>query len=56
MPGWPETSIVPAMVMFPVASIVTGVLVAFRMKVIVTPAGILTVVKLNMPLGGSWTA
>jgi hypothetical protein len=41
------------MVTLPVASIVTGVLAAFRVKVTVTPAGMLIVVKLNTPSGGS---
>jgi hypothetical protein len=45
--------IVPAMVTLPVASIVTGVLAALRVKVTVTPAGMLIVVKLNAPSGGS---
>ena len=40
------------MVTLPLASNVTGVLAAFRVKVTVTPAGILIVVKLNTPLGG----
>ena len=33
----------------------TGVLAAFRANVTVTPAGIVTVVKLKTPLGGSGT-
>jgi hypothetical protein len=41
------------MVTLPVANIVTGVLVAFLVKVTVTPAGMLMVVKLNTPDGGS---
>jgi hypothetical protein len=49
----PLTSIVPAIVTSPVAKIVTGVFVAFRVNRTVTPAGILTVVKLKAPLGGS---
>jgi hypothetical protein len=45
--------IVPAIVTLPLASIVTGVLVAFRVKVTVTPAGMLMVVKLKTPDAGS---
>jgi hypothetical protein len=41
------------MVTLPVASIVTGVLAALRVKLTVTPAGMLIVVKLNTPSGGS---
>jgi hypothetical protein len=41
------------MVTFPLASQTTGVFVAFFLKVTVTPAGMLTVVKLNTPLGGN---
>jgi hypothetical protein len=44
---------VPAMVTLPLASSVTGVLDALRVKVTVTPAGMLMVVKLNTPDGGS---
>ena len=40
----PLTSIVPAMLISPVANMVTGVLVLFRWNVTVTPAGIATVV------------
>jgi len=47
------TLIVPATVTVPVASIVTGVLAAFLAKVTVTPVGILIVVKLKTPFGGS---
>ena len=36
-------------------TIVTGVLRELRLKVMVTPAGMLTVVKLKTPLSGSWT-
>jgi hypothetical protein len=43
---------VPLIATFPVASRITGVLAAFRVKLTVTPAGILIVVKLNTPLGG----
>jgi hypothetical protein len=46
-------SMVPAIVTSPLASMVTGVLVALRVNRTVTPAGILIVVKLNTPLGGS---
>jgi hypothetical protein len=49
----PSMLILPAMVTLPVASIVTGVLAALRVKVTVTPAGMLIVVKLNAPSGGS---
>jgi len=45
--------IVPAIVTSPEASIVTGVLVVFGVKVTVTPTGIVMVVKLNLPLGGT---
>jgi len=45
--------IVPATVTVPVASKVTGVLAAFLAKVTVTPEGILIVVKLKTPFGGS---
>jgi hypothetical protein len=48
----PLTSILPAMVTFPVASMYTGVLLAFLAKETVTPKGMLIVVKLNMPLAG----
>jgi hypothetical protein len=48
----PFRLIVPATVTLPLASMVTGVLAAFRVKVTVTPAGMLIVVKLNTPLGG----
>jgi hypothetical protein len=41
------------MVTFPVARRIAGVLAAFRVKVTVTPEGILIVVKLKTPLGGS---
>jgi hypothetical protein len=41
------------MVTLPLASMVTGVLAAFRAKVTMTPAGMLIVVKLKIPLGGS---
>src|SRR5205814_1307893 len=47
------TSIVPAMVTSPLASIVTGVFAAFRRNLTVTPRGMLIVVKLKTPLGGS---
>jgi hypothetical protein len=43
------------MVTSPVANIVTGVLAALGIKLIVTPLGIFTVVKLNTPLGGTCT-
>jgi hypothetical protein len=48
----PFKLIVPAITAFPLASIVTGVLVALRVKVTVTPTGMLMVVKLNTPDGG----
>jgi hypothetical protein len=51
-PGDAFALIVPAMVTLPLASSVTGVLAALRVKVTVTPAGMLIVVKLNTPLGG----
>jgi hypothetical protein len=47
-----ETSIVPAMLTLPVASIVTGVFATLRTKRTVTPEGIVTLVKLKMPFGG----
>jgi hypothetical protein len=43
---------VPLMVTLPVARRIAGVFAAFRVKVTVTPEGILTVVKLNTPVGG----
>ena len=49
----PFTLIVPAMVTPNVVRIITGVLLAFGVKVTVTPAGILTVVKLKTPLAGT---
>jgi hypothetical protein len=52
-PSPPLTLSVPLIVTSPVARIVTGVFAAFFEKVTVTPAGIVTVVKLNTPLGGS---
>src|SRR2546425_666974 len=52
-PADPLTSIVPAMVTFPLARIVTGVFAALRVKVTVTPAGMFTVVKLKTPLAGN---
>src|SRR5437899_6635026 len=55
MPPAPFRLIVPAMATSPVANIVTGVLVLFWVKVTVTPDGMLTVVKLKTPLGGSVT-
>jgi hypothetical protein len=39
----------------PVASITTGVLVALRWNLTITPVGMVTEVKLNMPDGGSGT-
>src|SRR5262249_11381017 len=48
-----ETSTVPAMVMLPVARIVTGVFAALRVNRTVTPEGIVTFVKLKTPLGGT---
>ena len=53
VPIVPLTLIVPATVTVPLANIVTGVFAAFCIKVTVTPAGILTVVKLKTPFGGS---
>jgi hypothetical protein len=44
-PGAPLRLMAPAITTFPLASIVTGVLAAFRVKVTVTPAGMLIVVK-----------
>jgi hypothetical protein len=41
------------MITSPVARIVTGVLAELRAKVITTPPGIVTVVKLNTPLAGT---
>jgi hypothetical protein len=35
---------------------VTGVFLEFRRKVMVTPAGMSTVVKLKTPLSGTWTS
>jgi len=52
-PGEPLTSIVPAIVTSPLARIVTGVFAAFFVKRTVTLDGILTVVKLKTPEGGS---
>lgn len=52
-PGEPLTSMVPAIVTSPLASMVTGVLAAFRVNVTVTPAGMLIVVKLSTPVEGS---
>jgi hypothetical protein len=46
-------SIVPAIVTFPVASRVTGVLAAFRVNFTVTPLGMFTVVKWKTPLAGN---
>jgi hypothetical protein len=52
-PGEPLKLIVPAMTTLPVASNVIGVFAALRVKTTVTPAGMLMVVKLNTPSGGS---
>jgi hypothetical protein len=52
-PGPPLTSSTPAIVTLLVASSVTGVLAALRVKRTVTPAGMVIVVKLNTPEGGS---
>jgi hypothetical protein len=49
----PLISIVPAIVTSPVAKIVTGVLALFFRNFTVMPAGMLTVVKLKTPFGGS---
>jgi len=49
----PLTSIVPAIVTFPVARMVTGVFVAFRVNFTVTVFGMFTVVKLKTPLAGN---
>jgi hypothetical protein len=49
--GFPPPA--PAITTLPLASTVTGVLVAFRVKFTVTPAGMLIVVKLKTPSGGS---
>src|SRR5215213_670383 len=46
---------VPAINTSPLASIVSGLLVELRVKVIVTPVGMLTVVKLKTPLSGTAT-
>jgi hypothetical protein len=43
----------PAIVTLPLARSVTGVFVALRVNLTVTPTGMLIVVKLNTPLGGS---
>jgi hypothetical protein len=43
---------VPLMVTAPVARRTAGVFAAFRVKVTVTPEGILIVVKLKTPVGG----
>jgi len=48
--------IAPAIVTLPVASIVTGELLAFLMNVMVTLLRILIVVKLKTPPGGTCTA
>src|ERR1044072_1954821 len=45
--------IVPAITTSPLARIVSGLLVALRVNVIVTPTGMLTVVKLKTPLSGT---
>jgi hypothetical protein len=47
------TEIVPLITTSPEAKRVTGVLVAFGVKVTVTPEGMLIVVKLNTPEGGT---
>lgn len=44
------------MVALPLARITTGVLVVFFLNVTVTPVGMFTVLKLNIPLGGSWSS
>jgi len=51
----PLTLIVPAMLTLPLARITTGVLMVLRANVTVTLAGMVTVVKLKMPDGGSGT-
>jgi hypothetical protein len=48
----PPNQINPAIVTLPVARITTGVLVTFFLNDTVTPAGMFTVVKLKIPLGG----
>ena len=53
LPGWPSILIFPAITTSPLANIFKGVFVELRVKVIVTPLGILTVVKLKMPLVGA---
>src|SRR5262249_51059722 len=54
-PGEPLMSMTPAIVTFPEARSVTGVFVALRVKLTVTPTGILMVVRLKIPLGGMAT-
>ena len=49
----PFSFIEPAIVTLPLARITTGVFVVFFVNVTVTPLGILTVVKLKIPLGGN---
>src|SRR5205809_3458699 len=51
-PSAPRRSRIPAMVTLPLARIVTGVFVAFRVTFTVAKGGMLTLVKLNTPLGG----
>jgi hypothetical protein len=55
LPALPATLIVPLINTSPVVKIVTGVLEAFGVKVTVTPVGMLIVVKLNTPEGGTWS-
>src|SRR5215213_3955940 len=52
VPTAPDMSIAPEIVTLPLARIVTGVFRALREKRIVTPEGMLMVVKLKTPLSG----
>jgi hypothetical protein len=51
--GAPLASMVPAIVTSPLARIYTGVLAELRWNVTFTPAGMFTVVKLNIPSAGN---
>jgi len=53
VPAEPDISIVPEIVTLPLARIVTGVFRELRPKRMVTPDGMLMVVKLKTPLSGS---
>jgi hypothetical protein len=55
IPEAPSTLTVPAITTSPLASIVRDLFVELRVKVMVTPLGMLTVVKLKVPLAGTAT-